>query len=177
MNIEIKTAPTVGAITLPEAKKHLEIDASYTEKDDEISSDIVSVTDNLSSLTGKRIMTQTIEMYFDSWDELEDYVIKQGIIKSIIIKYLDEDKVSQGVADTNYTLLGINTYFARVVFNDDYSNPEIWGDESIILTVACGENTATKQEQLMVKRMLSQMYDNYKADGMLNDYVRDNKYR
>ncbi len=175
MNIKVKTAPIVGAITLDEAKNFLEKDLSYTEKDGDLSSDIISATNNLSSLTGKRIMTQTIEMFFDSWEELETYTIKQGIVKSISIAYLDENKDSQDMTD--FDSVGLETYYARVAFNDVFSKPDIWGIESIILTIEVGEFAAPKEYQLIVKKMMAKIYKDVKDHGMVDRFVRDNKYR
>ena len=52
-----------------------------------------------------------------------------------------------------------------------------WGIESIILTIEVGEFAAPKEYQLIVKKMMAKIYKDVKDHGMVDRFVRDNKYR
>ncbi len=176
MKTIIKTLPTTGAITLDEAKTQLGYDLTYTDRDPEFNSNILSVTASLDKLTGKRTITQTIELLFDTWEELKEHVVKQGKIVSMTLAYLDEDRVSQDVTD--FTAVGIKSEEGRVVFDSGFLFPDIWGIESIILSVIVGEEIAkvTEDKKTILKLMISELMEDADVSKIVERYVTNNKY-
>ncbi|MCP4161224.1 MAG: hypothetical protein GY760_14210 [Deltaproteobacteria bacterium] len=175
MNLIVKTAPQTGIITLEDARKHL-VDETFTDEDAKITSLIKGFTKTLESGTGKRTITQTLELYFDSWQELEEHKIRQGKIKSdFTLKYLDENRVENPI--TEFVSVGVGTDEGRVVFNSSFTKPDIWGLESVILTVEVGEDTAPDEVIFILKLMLSGFWENKDVSGIVDPYIRNNKYR
>ncbi|MCP3927254.1 MAG: hypothetical protein GY714_32245 [Desulfobacterales bacterium] len=176
MKVNVKTEPETGVLTIEEAKKHLELDITLTDQDENLKGKIKTATSMMDGMTGKRTIVQTVELQFDSWKELEAHEVKQGNINSMSISYLDENKVSQEVID--FEAVGKDSYYGEIIFNDTFSKPEIWGVRSITLTVNVGYAIVDVPEdyKTMVKMLLSKMIHGEDIEDYKEHFRLNHKY-
>ncbi len=98
-------APAAEPITVDQAKEFVSIDAGEAEFDTLLTSFIAAARGYLQSVTGTRLVEQTVELQADSWSDLAHLPI--GPVTDIVsIKYDDFDGVEQTIADTVYELAG-----------------------------------------------------------------------
>ncbi len=111
---KVTTAPIAEPITLSDVKNHLKVDT--TEDDTLIGVIIQAVREYVESYTGRALMEQTVQEYFDTFPSFTASNPRGGIeirfapLKSLtFIKYKDSDDVTQTLTvDTDYTLDNIS---------------------------------------------------------------------
>lgn len=97
--LRIKTAPTLTAITLAEAKDHLRV----TSNDDDtyITALIKVATDMVEQITRRTLMDTTYELFLDAFPPYID--LATGPVRSVVkIDYIDPDGNTQTLATANY---------------------------------------------------------------------------
>jgi len=150
MEAVLYSAPSVYPVSVADIKTHLRIDATDTTHDDYIESLMVAIVDRVESFLGRKLITQTWDLKFSSWQDLiEDdnelpRVLPFGQTQSITsIVYKDEDGNNQTISTDYYTLTLAGTDAARIVFNydddlDDFDWPDLWSVDQITVRLVCG---------------------------------------
>lgn len=121
MTYTVITQPTTYPLTLAETKEFLRVD--HNVEDSVVLSLIAAEVARLEAETGRALMSQTVEQYFDCWPNsrvLELDITPASSITSV--KYLDANGSETTFNSTNYTadLLSIKP---RVVLNTSSSWP------------------------------------------------------
>lgn len=97
--------PAAEPITVDQAKEFVSIDAGEAEFDTLLTSFIAAARGYLQSVTGTRLVEQTVELQADSWSDLAHLPI--GPVTDIAsIKYDDVDGIEQTLAAAVYELTG-----------------------------------------------------------------------
>jgi len=144
MITRIDTAPTEYPVSLSEVKTHLRLETDDTTEDTHLSALIDAAVLQAEDLTGRRLVTQTWEAVFDSWEAVE-CVLPFGNLQSITsVKYQDEDNETQTVSPDDYQVVGVNTDCGGLVFpaESDFDYPSIWDVEPISVKFVCGYGDA-----------------------------------
>lgn len=121
MTYTVITQPTTYPLTLAETKEFLRVD--HNVEDNVVLSLIAAEVARVEAETGRALMSQTVEQYFDCWPNsrvLELDITPASSITSV--KYLDASGSETTFSSTNYTadLLSIKP---RVVLNTSSSWP------------------------------------------------------
>lgn len=140
----VSVAPTVEPITVEIAKAQIrELSGALTE-DALIQGYIAAAREYAEMMTGRALLTQTVEAYFDNWHCW--YALRKGPVQSISsVAYLSE------ATPTVYTALGATNYYtdlvgvpARVVMSTDVTLPTLAvRPNPIRITFLAGNTTAT----------------------------------
>jgi uncharacterized phiE125 gp8 family phage protein len=98
-------APAAEPITVDQAKEFVSIEGDEAEFDTLLTSFIASARGYLQSVTGTRLVEQTVELQADSWSDL--LCLPIGPVSDVVsVKYDDVDGIEQTLADTVYELTG-----------------------------------------------------------------------
>jgi uncharacterized phiE125 gp8 family phage protein len=101
MSLKIIAAPTTEPITTAEAKAHLHVNGS--DDDAYIAALIVSAREGAEHLTGRALMTQTLELAIDGFDGAIK-LPRPPLATITSVKYLDQSGVLQTMAEASYLL-------------------------------------------------------------------------
>lgn len=136
MNEKLITPPTTQAITLAEAKTHLRL--TVTSDDVYVTSLIGVATDYVESFCGRKLITQTWEKYYQSWDDISG--VPFGQLQQIDqITWLDEDGLSDTVAVTDYIVTGVGTDHPAIEIDDDADmSNDLYQVDPIQVRFTCG---------------------------------------
>lgn len=96
----IITAPTAEPLTLTEAKLHLRV--NNTLENDLISALIVAARQFVEGYTWRPLMTQTIDVVFDTITDRTILINKAPIQSITSVKYLDSSNVEQTINSSLY---------------------------------------------------------------------------
>lgn len=106
--LKIATAAAAVPVTLTEAKAHLRVD--YTTEDTLITTLIGVATEYAEKRLGRALISQTWDMYFDTWEDAFAYcgtgdriIVPLPPLASVThIKYYDTSNVQQTWSSANY---------------------------------------------------------------------------
>ena len=97
------TPPAGYPVSLAEAKTHLAIPLSETDHDDLISGLIGAATEVCENITNRKFITQTVEVYYDSFPGTRYLELPFGKLQSVTsLSYVDENGGSQTFSSTKY---------------------------------------------------------------------------
>lgn len=99
MSLKVITGPSSEPVSLDEAKLHLRVDG--TTEDALISSLIVAAREEVEHLTGRALMTQTLEAAFDCFTD-KMRLPKPPLVSITSVKYIDDSGVEQTLDAANY---------------------------------------------------------------------------
>jgi len=98
------TAPIAEPVTLAEAKKQLEIAASDTAHDAQLSLLIQAAREQWEADTDSAVITQTWKVYAEAFGDDEIYLPKRPIQSITHVKYYDSGNVLQTLSSDVYSL-------------------------------------------------------------------------
>jgi uncharacterized phiE125 gp8 family phage protein len=121
MKIKTITAPVTEPVTLTEAKAQCRVDIATD--DALITSYISAARLYCERIDWRSFMTQTLEVWFDTWPGADEIAIPRPPLQSVThVKYYDEDNVEATLASSAYYVDTISTP-GRIVLNADESWP------------------------------------------------------
>jgi uncharacterized phiE125 gp8 family phage protein len=132
MKRKLTVRPSVAVISVAEAKARLAID--FGDDDLVIESYIAAATDYAEQYTGRAIMLQTWQYYFDSFACA--LLIYETNITSVSIKYYDENNTLQTLTDSYY--LDNAAYPSRITPALRFPPTAIARPNSVIIDVVTG---------------------------------------
>lgn len=104
MRYELVTAGTFNAITLDQAREHLQIPSNITAKDDLIKDYLEEITAYIEDRTKYVVSSSTWAGWLDCWPDNDIIRINRYPISAIAsVQYYDPDGVLQTLSSTNYT--------------------------------------------------------------------------
>jgi uncharacterized phiE125 gp8 family phage protein len=160
------TAPTSEPITTQEAKDHLRI--TTTDDDTLISAMIVAVREYVENVTSRALITQTWDIFYDQFAEVE--LPKPPLQSITTIKYIDTDGVQQTVSASVYTV-DTDSDPGRVYLAYNQSWPGIRGiNHAVEIRIVAGYGTASAVPQPIKHAMLlmiGHLYENREATAPL----------
>lgn len=127
--------PAKPAVTLGQAHKQLEIDDSIRDDDDYINLLISTATSTAQNFTGRRLITQTVDLTIDQFPCGSVWNLPVGPLQSITsITYLDTNGASQTLATTIY---GYETksFVPRIWIKSGQSIPQVQVDTLNTVTI------------------------------------------
>lgn len=136
MKRKLTVRPSVAVISVAEAKARLAVD--FGDDDLVIESYIAAATDYVEQYTGRAVMRQTWQYYFDSFACA--LLIYETNITSVAIKYYDEANTLQTLEDSYY--LDSASYPARITPVLRFPNTVITRPNSVIIDVVTGHADA-----------------------------------
>lgn len=101
MALKVITPPAAEPLTLAEAKAHLRVDG--IDEDSYITALIVAARQGAESVTGRALMTQTLELAMDAFPDLIS-IPRPPLASITSITYVDEDGVTQTLAPSAYAV-------------------------------------------------------------------------
>lgn len=163
------TAPAALPVTLDDVKKHLRIDLSIVEDDDELQQKIEAATqalDGYSGALGRALMTQTWAVS-TGWHYCDAIRLPLAPVQSIVsVTYLDEDGAEQTVPAADYRLSG-DARGSSVVLTEGASWPSTrYRSDGLTVTFVAGYGDAAavpSDLRLAIKLAVELSYD--RPDG------------
>jgi uncharacterized phiE125 gp8 family phage protein len=126
----VQTAPTHEPVTLSEAKAQLR--RSDAVEDSLITGLIQAAREKVEKDTGRALVTQTHDVYFDGVPCGDAFLLPNGRLQSVTsVKYYDEDNAEATFATSKY-LVDTASEPGRIVLNADYN----WPDADVTLRAA-----------------------------------------
>lgn len=120
MNEKIIILPIRTPISLAEAKAHLRLETAFTADDNYITALIDTAIAYVEHFCNRKLLTQTWEGVFESWEDVEKYFIPGGQLQEIVsVSYYDEDNINHVVSTDDYIVTGIGTDDGEIEFVDD----------------------------------------------------------
>lgn len=108
---KIITPATAQVLTLAEAKKHLQIDASFTDDDALINAIIAAVRKHTEEYLGRFLLPTVVEQYYDGWNDHINERRFGGLVLFFTpvsavasVKYFDVAGVEQTLATDQYNI-------------------------------------------------------------------------
>lgn len=98
MAIKLITAPAKEPVSLSEAKLHLRVD--HGDEDQLISSLVKTARQMIETLTGRALITQTLELVADNWPDT--FYLRPPLQSITSIKYKDTDGTESTVDSGGY---------------------------------------------------------------------------
>lgn len=139
MIVKVKDIPpNPFIITLDEGKKHLDIGASYTDKDADIETCVKAASNHIVDLTGRYIIEQTLLCICDSWGEACGPLPYGEFQEVVSLTYLDPDGERKTVSGEDYHVLGVGTDEGRIRFKDTFTFPALFDAEPVTLEILIG---------------------------------------
>lgn len=123
--MKLITPPIAMPITLNEAKVHLRLESAFTADDNYVTVLIASAINYVEYFCNRRLITQTWEGVFESWEEIEKHFIPGGQLQEVVqITWHDEDGIQDTLDTDEYIVTGIRTDEGKIEFidNADLSN-------------------------------------------------------
>ena len=134
MKTELKTAPSLQAISVDQAKS--QTNTEHDEDDVQFSGWIDAATAYAEHYTGTKLLTQTWTVYADSFVDVE---LPFTPIQSVVVNYNDTAGDSQTLDPAGY-YLDSKSYPARIVFLD-FPGTDV-GFNNVMIDVVCGYTAA-----------------------------------
>lgn len=156
---KVTVDPSGQVLTTSETKNHLKVDSS---DDDTLIDNLISVaTEICQDYTRRLLLTQTVECYLDSWD---DMIINRSPIQSISkIEYYNSNNELTELDSSTYDV-DIVSEPARITLADGKSWPTLRSRTNpIIITFVAGYGTASDIPDDLKQGMLSligHLYEN-----------------
>lgn len=140
MNEKIIILPIRTPISLAEAKVHLRLEPTFIADDNYITALIDTAINYVEHFCNRKLLTQTWEGVFESWEDVEKYFISGGQLQEIVsVSYYDEDNVNHVVSTDDYIVTGVGTDEGKVKFVDDADlSTDLYQVNPIRVRYTCG---------------------------------------
>lgn len=136
MIAKLVTAPANPAVTLNTVKGHLRIEIADTACDARLTPYLDASINDAESRLGRALITQTWDIIFSSWYELQKSVLPFGQLQSVAsLKYFDADGVEQTVDTEDYYIPGLGTDDGRIIYEE---SPILRDFDPITVRIICG---------------------------------------
>lgn len=165
MPIKVVTAPAALPVTLNEVKSF----ANVTISDDDtlLTSLLTAATAKAEHRMGRRLVTQTLELYLDAFPGETGEINLPGPVASITsVKYTDTDGDEQTLSSTKYTLDAVSNP-ARLVPAYEEEWPETLEQvNAVVIRFIAGSAVADVPEMVKtyIKACVAWQYDNRDGD-------------
>lgn len=155
------TATTV--VTLAKAKKHLRVDADFTDEDDLIQDYIDGGVVNAENYIGGHIVDKEMIFKLNQFDS--PFIFEAFPLKEVTsVKYFDEANDLQTLATDKYKLTRQNSKVNQLRFIGDL--PAIYDRlDAVEISVSVGMETIDKPIQQAVLLMVADMYERREDRG------------
>jgi uncharacterized phiE125 gp8 family phage protein len=151
--VVVSTAPAVEPVTLTEAKDHLRIDDSSS--DTLVSSLIVAARQQVEQDTGRALITQTLDVYYDALPTDRELWVPNPKLQSVTtFTTYDEDDASTVFSSWDY-LVDVASEPGRIVLNADATWPtDLRAANAVIVRVVAGYGVAAAVPQALKQAIL-----------------------
>lgn len=151
-------APAAEPITLDQAKEFVSIDPAEDEFDTLLTGFIAAARGHLQSVTGTRLVEQTVELQADSWTDLAHLPI--GPVSAVAsIAYDDAEGAEQAVAGTVYELTGSGlSRGIRLQVDQSWPTDKRQATGSIRVTLTVGYETVPPELETALLLMVSDQF-------------------
>ena len=118
----VSTAPATEPVTVTEAKSHLR-QLDNVMSDAYITALIIAAREKVEEDTGRALVTQTLDVYYDALPCSSALLLPKGKLQSVTsLKYYDTANVEATFSSASY-LVDTSSEPARIVLNDGYDWP------------------------------------------------------
>jgi len=167
MNAVLVTAPTIEPVTVVEAKDHLRI--TTNDEDELVKNLIMTARGYVEDITRRAIMTQTWDLYLDSFPSGDAIVLPFGNLQSVThVKYTDSDGSQTTMTVTTEYLVETNgTGLGRIVLPYGVSWPTFtaYSSNPIVIRFICGWTTQALVPYQIKAAILMNCSDLYENRG------------
>lgn len=140
--LELKTAPTLTAVSLSEAKTHLRIDSDFSADDTYITTLIKVATNMVEEFTRIKVMEQTLTISYDNFYDLMTLQVA-GVTSIESIKYQDNTNTQQTLSADNY-VLDDKSKPSLVYLADNKTYPDTFDTpNAVVIEFKAGKDDAT----------------------------------
>jgi len=92
MIVSLVTAPAAEPVLIADLKKHINVDASFTDDDTYINSLEKVARIHVENITWRKLITQTWKMYLQGWPDTGEIILPWGRLQSVTsVTYTDSD--------------------------------------------------------------------------------------
>ena len=180
MPIKVITPPAELPVTVAEVKAFANV--SINDDDTLLTSLLTSAVAKTENRTGSRIITQTLELYLDSFPGTTGEIRLPGPVASVTsVKYTDTDGDEQTLASSKYVLDAVSNP-ARLVPAYEEEWPETREKvNAVVIRFVTGTAKADCPEMIKtyIKACVTWQYDNRDGDpfeklvGLIDGYIRE----
>lgn len=163
MKTRLITAPSAKPISVAELRSHCRID---TDDDDiYISGIIEAAVAHVENITGRKLITQTWDLYLDNWPGGAEFELPFGKLQSVAsITYKNQAGESTEWDSADY-IVDTDSFLGRVVIGYDKSWPSdsLYNVNPITVRFVCGYGTAADVPASLkhaVKLLAAHWYEN-----------------
>lgn len=165
MSVVVVVEPVLEPVTLAEAKTHCRVD--YSTDDTLIGSLITAARQRIEEVTGRRLVTQTVDEYLDEFDPNGDPLLLTAFPVSSVtsVRYYDTDDTLQTMDADDYWA-DVRSFPPRIVVKDAW--PTLGGRPSaVVVRSVVGVAVASVPEplKLAVKWTVAHWYESREAHG------------
>lgn len=161
------TAPSSEPVTLAEAKVQCLVSSDITDRDDQISNFLIpAARDRAEAQTGRALLTQTWDLYLNSFPP-DSYIEipKPPLVSITSLKYRDTLGVLQTWAAANYTVsapAGPRCARGRITLAYGVTWPSTRGTaDDVVIRFVCGATTEENIEPLIRQAILLDIGANF----------------
>ena len=159
--LRLKTAPTITAVSVADAKTHLRIDSTFTTDDTYIGTLIDVASAAVENYCNLFLMEQSWNLDIDSFPDY--FNLLRGQLKTLTINsitYSDTDNASQTLAAANYFADG-SIKPARIYFAPDATIPSTYDKPNAVSVDFTAGFTAANQVPAPIKQAILLMVGTY----------------
>lgn len=162
VNVKLITDMTTEPITLAEAKRHLRIDESYTDEDDDILDWIKSARLKAEKHTGRSLGTKTLELISDKFPAVDYIEIPKGPVQSVTsIIYTDKEEAEHTFGSDNYvTNLDIVTPIIKLKHGKSWPSDTLYPTGAIRIRYVAGYTVIPSDIKSAIKLEVGDFYIN-----------------
>lgn len=167
MPIKVVTAPAALPVTIAEAKAFSRI--SIDDDDTLLTALITTATAHAEHFTGLRFVTQTLDLYLDSFPGMYGTINVPGPVASITsIKYIDMDGDEQTMDSADYiTDLISNPARITPAYEGEWPETREQVNAVVVRFVQGGETSACPEEaKTFIKAYVGHVYDGLTGDPL-----------
>lgn len=141
MAIEVTTKPAAEPLSVDEVKTFLNLTSN--DYDAMLGTLITAAREWAEKTTGKRLLTQTLKQYWDTWPALPWTLDAYPVTSVTSIQYIDEDGVTQTWGAGNYTA-DTKSLPPRIFPTEDVDYPDLGQyPNAVICTFVAGYSSTT----------------------------------
>lgn len=160
-------APTSEPITIEEAREHLRVD--ITDDDVLISSLITAAREYCEKYQNRALITQTRELYLDSWPDASYIELRSPLASVTHIKYYGTDDTEYTMAATDY-FVDTKSFVGLVGlgYGKSWPTTTLRSFNGIVVRYVCGVDTVDQMVKAGMLLLIGWMYENREAASEKN---------
>ena len=168
MVVSLVTAPAAEPVLIADLKKHLNVDASFTDDDTYINSLEKVARIHVENITWRKLITQTWKMFLQGWPDTGEIILPWGKLQSVTsVEYTDsDDTVNTDFDEDDEFTVDTDSEPGRILlkYGESFPSATLANQNPISIEYVCGYGDAGTDVPdtilLAIKLFVAEMYRN-----------------